>query len=1012
MQKAPRWSQLADTVFQNFNLESGLPNPAVLSLAVDGDGFLWAGTEDGLARWDGYRFRAYRSDPANPRALPDNSVFSMHTDARGRLWAGTNAGGLARYDREQDSFTVYGAGDKGLSSSAVLAIADDGHGGLWLGTGKGLDHLNPDTGAFTRQPLGVAAGGGEPVAVNAVLLDRHGNLWAGTSAGLLRRAAGADADAFTAVPLATADRHVPQVFALFEDRAGRLWVGTRNDGAFTVAAAGLAVAAVQANEPEGANLAVEFVHSFAEASPGLMWIGTDGHGIVALDTATGHSRWIRHSDSRASSLGHDTVQALLRDRSGLMWVGGVGGLGRGDPGQAAVLSIFGDASRPLGLSDKDVHAVHTTPDGRVWLGLVANGVDVLDPGGRRVASLRPDAGQPLAALPVARVVTITSTPSGDVYLGTTRGVYRTDLAARSVRRITLSASNPVMPVYGLHVVGDTLWAASIAEGLWRLDLKQGGPAQRVAQGQLTDERVWSIAPAPNGGLWVGSYNGLNLLDTASGKVEQIQPDPRDPQALSVGLIPSLLTDRKGRLWVGTVNGSVDVLEGRDAAGRPRFRRLAAGRPLKGAANQWLMDPAGRIWTSTDDGIAVFDPDSFAMRLLQRADGVAIRSYWAGAGDATGDGEVLFGGLGGLTVVRPKQLQNWHYVAPLVVTDVRVGGKPLPPGMFNGGGNPAPPLVVQPDANSLAVEFAALDYSDPQRNRYAYRLDGYDADWVETDWTRRVASYTNLSPGNYVLQLRGSNRNGDWSDKPLALALRVLPAWYQTLWFRAAAAVAAVLAAVLLVRSRTAFLRRRQQWLEAQVAQRTEELVAAHRELERIAYVDTLTLLPNRRMFNDSFHQQLALARRQGRQFAFALIDLDRFKEINDTRGHDVGDALLVAAAKRLQTAVRESDIVARIGGDEFAILLTEVDDPQRVESVCRRIVESFAEPAVVKGRAVSTSPSIGLSLYPKDGDTQERLFKAADLALYAAKREGRNTWRWYHRAQDSESAPSTIDGAI
>jgi diguanylate cyclase (GGDEF)-like protein len=496
---------------------------------------------------------------------------------------------------------------------------------------------------------------------------------------------------------------------------------------------------------------------------------------------------------------------------------------------------------------------------------------------------------------------------------------------------------------------------------------------------------------------------LNLWDPVSGKMEQIQSDPRDPQALSVGLIPSLLTDHKGRLWVGTVNGSVDVMEGRNAAGAPRFRRLAVGKPLKGAANQWLMDPAGRIWTSTDDGIAVFDPDSFVMRILYRADGVAIRSYWAGSGDMTKDGEVLFGGLGGLTVVRPKRLQNWRYAAPLVVTDVRVGGKPVPPGRFSGNGGAAP-LVVQPEANSLAVEFAALDYSDPQHNRYAYKLEGYDADWIETDWTRRVAAYTNLSPGDYVLQLRGSNRNGDWTDKPLALPLRVLPAWYQTLWFRLALAVAVVASTVLLVRSRTAYLRRRQLLLEQQVAERTEELVATHKELERIAYIDTLTLLPNRRMFNDSFHQQLALAKRQGRQFAFALIDLDRFKEINDTLGHDVGDALLVAAGKRLQAAVRESDIVARIGGDEFAILLTEVDGPQRVESVCKRIVDSFADPVLFKSQRVVASPSIGLSLYPKDGDSQESLFKAADLALYVAKREGRNTWRWYSMAQEPDPA--------
>lgn len=1009
-----RWAQLADTVFQNFDLESGLPSPAVLSLAMDGDGFLWAGTEDGLARWDGYRFRSYRSDPVDPHALPDNSVFKLHTDPRGRLWIGTSGGGLARYDREHDNFILYSAGPKGLSSMAVPAIADDGRGGLWVGTGKGLDHLNPDSGEITHETLPATINSSTPHTVNAVLRDRQGVLWLGTAEGLLRRTPAASQ--FSAVPLPVAKSGVVAVFALFEDSAGRIWVGTRNDGAFFLGDAGAGAAvAVRASDASGADLGVEWVQAFAEALPGQVWIGTNAHGIATVDASSGQARWVRHSASRPSSLAHDTVHALLRDRAGLMWVGGVGGLGRTDPGQGAILSIFGASGRARGLTDKDVHAVHTTADGHVWLGLVANGVDVLDPHGQRLTELRPDAARPQDALPVGRVVAITSSPGGDVFLGTSRGLYRTNLAARRVSRVAVSPDHPDMPVYGLHLQGNTLWVGSITHGLWRLDATGNGPGQRVAQGKLTDERIWTIAPAPNGNLWVGTYNGLNLVYPDSGQVEQIQADPRDPQALSVGLIPSLLTDHKGRLWVGTVNGSVDVLEGRDAAGRPRFRRLAAGKPLKGAANRWLMDPAGRIWTSTDDGLAVFDPETFAMRILHRADGVAIRSYWASAGDLTAEGEILFGGLGGLTVVRPKRLQNWSYVAPVVVTDVRLGGKPVPPARFNGANGTGPgsePLVVQPDANSLAVEFAALDYSDPQHNRYAYKLQGYDSDWVQTDWTRRVAVYTNLAPGDYQLLLRGSNRDGVWTDKPLALPVRVLPAWYQTLWFRLAALLLVLLAVVLAVRSRTAFLRRRQAWLENQVAQRTEELVVAHRELERIAYIDTLTLLPNRRMFNDAFHQQLALARRQGRQFAFALIDLDRFKEINDTRGHDVGDALLIAAAKRLQAAVRESDIVARIGGDEFAILLTEVDGPLRVETVCRRIVESFTEPVQFKNQRVGTSPSIGLSLYPKDGETQESLFKAADLALYAAKREGRNTWRWYSSAHEPEGPTSTLHGPV
>src|SRR4029079_8365117 len=123
----------------------------------------------------------------------------------------------------------------------------------------------------------------------------------------------------------------------------------------------------------------------------------------------------------------------------------------------------------------------------------------------------------------------------------------------------------------------------------------------------------------------------------------------------------------------------------------------------------------RIWLSTDDGLAALDATTLAVRPLRRAEGVVISAYWGGSGAATPQGEILFGGGGGLTVIRPALAGEWNYRPPVVVTDARVSGQPLAAGRFNGGGTPGP-LMVKAEANSLAVEFAALDYSAPERNR--------------------------------------------------------------------------------------------------------------------------------------------------------------------------------------------------------------------------------------------------------------------------------------------------------
>jgi diguanylate cyclase (GGDEF)-like protein len=340
------------------------------------------------------------------------------------------------------------------------------------------------------------------------------------------------------------------------------------------------------------------------------------------------------------------------------------------------------------------------------------------------------------------------------------------------------------------------------------------------------------------------------------------------------------------------------------------------------------------------------------------------------------------------------LATWTYRPPIVVTDIRAGGRSLPAGRFNRTGNIAP-LIVGPGSNSFAVEFSALDFSAPERSRYAYQLEGFDKDWIQTDSTRRLAAYTNLPPGDYRLRLRGSNRVGVWTEADLDMPVRVLPDWYQTLWFKCAVVFAAGVAFLVLLQVRTLALRRRQRELEQQVLARTTELLHTQRQLEQIAYLDSLTSLPNRRMFNEAFRQQIAAASREQQRFALLLLDLDGLKKINDTLGHGFGDALLVEAAVRLKACVRDIDLVARLGGDEFAILLADVVDWDGIEHICRRIVDAFDTAFLHQGRAMSAGVSIGVALYPTHAASQDGLFTAADSSLYVAKRAGGGQWVWH-----------------
>jgi diguanylate cyclase (GGDEF)-like protein len=993
--ETPRWTGFSDPLFTH---HTDAETASGTAIAQDGSQFIWVGTQNGLARWDGYHFRRYPGDLQTPGALPDGFILTLYVDDRGRLWAGTSAGGLARYDAERDAFVVTSS-SSGLSDPAVAAIAGDGNGGLWIGTGVGLDHMDA-RGIVQRAPADPAHAYRLPEgSINAILSDHDGTLWVGTPHGLWRRAAGTTA-AFTFLPLGTAEDAAPTITQLFQDSANRVWVATRGHGAFVIEG-GKARAVHESGTVS--TLESDRVTSIMEATPGEMWLATYGGGIVVVDARSGLTHRIRHYGDTPLSLYDNFVYALYRDRSGLIWVSTIAATSQTDPLQQGVVTLFGATGRQDGVSGKKVFVVSPMPDGRIWLG-VDGGIDIVDPTLGRLGQIVPDQAHPESALPKGRIQAIAIAGGGDVYIATQQGLYRTDSSGRRLARVNVPDRSPTAAIRELCFVGDVLWLGGEFDGLWALDLRAPDkPVVRMHESgtRLGDPRIASIDRGVDNTLWVGTRKGLARVDTVSGEIERVPVDASDPSQLPGGFVSSTLTDRRGRLWVASFGAGVQVLERRDADGHWHFRRfgLREGLPHLGV-DKLLQDARGDIWAATDDGLAVIDGESFAIRALQVPEGVGLRTFFTSSGAATPSGEMLFGGEGGLVVVRPERVTRWDYRPPVVVTDVSAGSSMVPVGGFNRNRGALTPLEIPRDNHRLKVEFSALDYSAPDRNRYAYRLQGFDADWIATAPSSRVASYTNLPPGDYTLQLRGSNRNGTWSPS-LEMPIRVLPLWYQTLTFRVAVILIALGLVASLVQARTAYLRRRQRELQVLVAERTAELEQRSQQLresqlqlERIAYVDPLTGLSNRRLFEKELRHGIAMVVRGGGCLTLLLLDLDGFKKVNDQFGHDAGDALLVETALRLTHSVRETDHVARLGGDEFAIVLTGAGELAAVEIICRRILSSIAAPCSYKDVTLQVSASIGSVQCPTQGTETETLYKAADVALYEAKRSGRNTWRW------------------
>jgi diguanylate cyclase (GGDEF)-like protein len=968
---AERWTSLNHVSFKH-QLDPAFAGG--YALAQDRVGFVWLGTQTGLVRWDGSKMRRFTASAGIAGALPDNYIHALATDTQGELWVGTSSGGVARFDAATETFTVISAGKNTLNDSRIAALASDGRGGMWVGSGGGLERIlasgavrNAESGAPQVSARLLPKGG-----IDALLHDSKGRLWVGTRRGLMMRT-GDDAPL---VSIPVAPRSEPSITSMYEDSSGRIWLATRAHGAFYIAGNGGPPVAINDTKDER-------VFSVVEKGKDILWLGTEGGGIVELDMKSGSVHRIRHQADILDSLQDDHVVALFKERGGQIFVATVEALSQHDPRTRGVSTI-----KSVGMPGKlSVPNLIARSDGTVWISNGGSAIAVLDPVKGKVAEFAQGPG----SLPKARILSMANGPDGMVYIGTQQGLYVTAGAGQAVKRVELGSRDPKSPVWAMAVRGDSLWLGG-HDGLWKLRIGANGPPELLMRVEeaLGDQRVTAILPLADGSAWVGTRSGVVRI-TATGQVDKIASNTADRSQAPRGYIAFLMLDLQSRLWVATFSSGIAVMTGRDAAGQPIFRRIdtANGLPDNGI-NALLQDKRGHVWASCDTGLARIDSNSFEVESYGSNSGLNVPGYWKDAAAILPDDEIILGGTTGITILHPSAIAKYRAPSSIALTAATLGDRQVAVGQFNR--NDPAAIIVSPEnqARGFSVEFASMDFRPADQTRSSYRLEGFDPVWVDADAAGRRLSYTNLAPGSYRLHMRVEDGREIVAIK--TIDVQVLPAWFQQSWFRIVVSVAVGALFLSLMQARTAMLRRRQRELETMVEARTADLTAMQEQLRTLAYADPLTGLPNRRLFTDELTRMASQARRDGHHFGLLLIDLDHFKAINDTLGHDAGDALLVTAAERIRQAVRDTDIVARLGGDEFAVLLAAGTEAASVNHVCSRIVASLVDPIVFQGNEMRIGASIGAAIIDKDHCSVEQAYKDADLALYQAKEHGRNQW--------------------
>ena len=810
--------------FERITSENGLVQQSVLSILQDRQGFIWFGTQAGLHRFDGYRMTVYNNDPNDPGSLPDNFVSAAYQDAQGVLWFGTK-GGLARFDPVNGRFQRHRLAQVGRSAMrAVSQILPAPGGALWLATNDGLVRFEPATGAHQTWRHDPA----DPNSlrdnrISAMALDAQGALWIGMTSGLDRMAAGAarfehftiDApiDAPHAAGRNPARNHV---LSLSTGPQDTLWIGT---------AAGLDAWRIGQPLPQRQALAAAErmadlrIERLYHDAGGQLWVGTDTGGLKRRDPASGRFISYRHSQFDQHSLSDNQVMSVLVDRTGTLWAGTYfNGVNRTDLASGG-FARYGTAD---GLGRAKVRALQGDPDGRLWIGTSGDGLWRLDPATRGLERVRDP------ALP-GDIVTALARARGRLWIGTPTGLLWRDAAGRS-GRVPLGPGGAASYVQALRTGRDgTLWIATrgglsaLAPGAANTRSWRNDPDDPTSLG---DNYGMALLEDRMGVIWIGTESGLERFDRGANSFTHYRHDPADPASLRHSRVYNLLETEAGELWVGTAGG-LHRMERDDEGGRFRFFAFAAGQPAP-PVGVVLEDDGGMLWASTTAGITRIDPVAGQSRSYTTKDGLIDGSYFVGSGWRSADGRLYFGGMNGMTSFMPREVRDNPFPPRVTITDLLVLNRSL--GVHD---LPARKEITLSHRDTVfTLEFAALHFADPRANRYAYRLDGFDAGWVDTSAARRFATYTNLDPGRYVFRVRAANKDGLWGAETAALAITITPPFYKTWWFRTLLVASVLALSYLFYRMRVHALVQQKQVLEREVGARTTELRQQKESVER------------------------------------------------------------------------------------------------------------------------------------------------------------------------------------
>lgn len=844
--------------FEHLTIEDGLSQNAGLAIFQDSKGYLWVGSQDGLNRYDGFAFKIYKHDPNDPSSISHNSILAITEDKDGYLWIGTWGGGLDRFDPVTETFVSYRSDpneSSSLSNDSVTSIKQDSSGALWVGTLAGLDRYDPATNGFDhfRNDLNDLDSLSSD-AISVIFEDSNHQLWIGTGANGIEGSGLNRLDPSTGKSVRYQhDESDSQslsgnnIASIYESGDGTFWIAT---GGFSLPGNGLdqfdprtGTARHFSNDPEVADsLSANDLMTLWGDTNGMLWIGTWADGLNLMDFShPGHFLHYQNDPFFFDSLSGNEIWSLHKDRSGILWIGtshsGINKLAS-NSGQFSLYR--NNPSDPASLGTNATGAFSEDKHGNIWIATWGAGLERFDPGTGHFEHFRHEPENP-------------DSLSDDLFMDVYVDTY------------------------------DMVWAGTLGKGLNRLTPATGRVLHYLHDPEdpnsLADDNIASIIPDKKGGLWIGTFGGLSHYDPRTNLFTNYSHDPKNSSSLAENKVVSLYLDsERNVLWIGTWAGGLNQLDLNDPLhmdpktatvinyshnpddpsslsedsvwaihetadgylwlgtqmGLNRFdpntKTFKHYTEKNGLPNNVVLgileDDHGKLWLTTNNGLAQFDPRAETFTTYDSSDGLQSNEFNSNAYFRAHNGVMYIGGINGFNLFDPQSVNPNPIPPQVAMTSFEVFNEPVSVDLSG-----REPIQLSYKQDFISFEFAAFDFQAPQKNQYAYKLEGFDQDWIQAGH-RRFATYTNVPGGQYVFRVKASNSDGIWNEKGVAIPIFITPPVWQSWWFIGSLIVVVGALVASGFRWRLNTIREQNVYLETQVSERTSELRKTNKLLEK------------------------------------------------------------------------------------------------------------------------------------------------------------------------------------